>query len=135
MTTTTRPGILYFDTEAEALAALAGDDRTRLPLRWCRQDLEAADVGAVTRVALTQAHLAGDAELAELGEELVRLVRERGRHRLVLEVSAIDLPTSALIGLYIRLLRATCEVGGAVAMCGVSEFHRDVLNVCGLGAA
>src|SRR5262245_42187321 len=125
---------IYMD-EQVALRTMAGEERQRVPLRWFRPDLEAADVGPVTVLRLTQAHLSGDAMLAELGEDIVRLVRERGRHRLLFNVAAVEYATSALLGLYIRGRRAILEVGGEMALCELTEMHAEVLQVCGLLAA
>jgi hypothetical protein len=121
-----------YPTEEDALIAMAGGERQRVPLRWCRADLEAADVGPVTVLRLTQAHLAGDAFLAELGEDIVRLVRERGRHRLLFNVAAVEYATSALLGMYIRVRRAILEVAGEMALCELTEMHTEVLTVCGM---
>lgn len=124
-----------YDAEDDALRAMAGLDRQRVPLRWCRPDLEAVDVGEVTVLHLTQAHLAGDALLAELGEDIVRLVRERGRRRLLLNAAGVEYATSALLGLYIRVRRAIQEVSGQMALCGLTEMHAEALAVCGMTAA
>jgi anti-anti-sigma factor len=121
-----------YPSEEAALRTMAGGEGQRVPLRWCRADLEATDVGPVTVLRLTQAHLAGDALLAELGEDIVRLVRERGRHRLLFNVAAVEYATSALLGMYIRVRRAIQEVAGEMALCELTEMHAEVLTICGL---
>lgn len=75
----------------------------------------------------------GDASDApELADCIWSLLQQHLSHRLVLEMDAIDVLRSSLIGQLLKLHRRVSEQGGVMRLCGLSPPNRRVLKTCRL---
>ena len=67
-----------------------------------------------------------------LAEHLWGLLQQHFTHRLVLELDAVEVLDSRLIGQLIQLYRRIEEHDGVMRLCGLSPHNRQVLHTCRL---
>ncbi|MBY0231106.1 MAG: STAS domain-containing protein [Gemmataceae bacterium] len=132
MSTTALFRLEVYPTQRAALEALAGEDRVREPVRGASERLRAEDVGAVTVIRPPGAWGMSWEMQEEIAEEIKGLVRERGRHRLVLDLAEVPAGHSGFVTALIGVGRAVAAANGTLALCGLSEAMAEVLRVCAL---
>ena len=121
-----------YPTEVAALEALAGADRIRVPLRWAAERLRAVDVGAVTRLTMPQTWRLAWSVQEEIAEEIQSLVQQRGRHRLIVNMSEVAIADSGFVGMLVRVMRIVADAGGVLALCELTDQMAEMLQVCAL---
>lgn len=67
-----------------------------------------------------------------LADALTATATDRGNFRLIVEFAHDVLFSSMLVGELVVLHKRVCLQGGALRLCGVSEFNREVIRLMGL---
>jgi len=73
-----------------------------------------------------------ESETPPLAEHLWSLLEQHFTYRLVLELDAVEVLNSHLVGQLIKLYRRIEEHDGVMRLCGLSPHNRQVLHACRL---
>ncbi len=91
--------------------------------------LEVSEVGDVTVVHFRDQRIIDDLAIQETGQELVQLVEEEGRKKLLLNFSAVGFMSSAALGKLITLNKKAKAKGGVVKMCNIRPDIHEVFAI------
>ncbi len=91
-----------------------------------RSHLDVADYGDVSVVTFVHRRIPDEEHVQATGDDLFRLIDERGRHKLLLDFGHIDYVSSALLGKVITLLRKLQAANGRLVLC---RLNKDVLDL------
>ena len=91
--------------------------------------LEVSEVGDVTVVHFRDQRIIDDLGIQETGQELLQLVGEEGRKKLLLNFSAVGFMSSAALGKLITLNKKVKADGGVVKMCNIRPEIREVFAI------
>jgi anti-sigma B factor antagonist len=94
--------------------------------------LEVARVHDVTVVRILEQRLLWESEVQQLTSALLRLAKEPGTTRMLLDFGAVKSLTSAVLANLLGLRKCLCERGGRLALCGLSKEVREVFALAGL---
>jgi anti-sigma B factor antagonist len=96
-------------------------------------DLRSEDVGEDTRVYFTGRDVSLDETNTEvIGEQLSRLVEEKGRIRLVLDMGNVTYLTSSSLGMLLHLHRKLQSASGRLAISNVQPQIYEIFAVTNL---
>ncbi|MFC1806002.1 tetratricopeptide repeat protein [Planctomycetota bacterium] len=96
----------------------------RRPISGFRVD----ESGDVTIVTFTGSGLVDQEAIEDIGEQLLSLVDELGRRRIVLDLASVKLMSSAALGRLVVLHKRLRVVGGRLALCNiVPEIHEALV--------
>jgi anti-anti-sigma factor len=96
-------------------------------------DLRSEDLGEDTRVYFTGRDVSLDeTNTGVIGERLSRLVEERGRIRLVLDMSNVSYLTSSSLGMLLHLHRKLQSASGRLAIANVQPQIYEIFAVTNL---
>ena len=91
--------------------------------------LNVSDVGDVTVVQFRDQEIMDDLGIHETGQELVRLVDEEGRRKVLLNFASVGFMSSAALGKLITLNKRVKGQGGVLKMCNIRPEIREIFAV------
>jgi anti-sigma B factor antagonist len=91
--------------------------------------LDVNQVGDVTVVRFRDRKIVEDINIQELGQEMFRLVETDGRHRLLLDFSAVDFLSSAALGKLITLDKKMKAHGGVLKLASIRSEIYEVFAI------
>jgi anti-anti-sigma factor len=91
------------------------------------------EVAEVTLVRLLDRNIRDGEVVRALGRDLTRMLEQLGRHRLLLDLSAVEHLSSEFLHVLLQLHRRAQELGGWVALCGLRAGIAEVFALTGLG--
>ncbi len=97
-----------------------------------RRHLEVEDIGEITVVHFVDKKILDENNINAIGEELIRLVDEMGKSKLLLNFSNVDFMSSAALGKLISLRNKVQGVQGKLALCGISNDIREIFVITNL---
>jgi anti-sigma B factor antagonist len=87
------------------------------------------EVGDVTVVRFHDHKIIEDINIQELGQEMFRLVETDGRHKLLLDFSAVDFLSSAALGKLITLDKKMKAHGGTLKLANIRSEIYEVFAI------
>lgn len=93
--------------------------------RW----LEREDDGPLTIVRFRTKKLDISDTTRQIFEQIYSLVDDADRTRMIVDLSGVDFLSSLALGKLVMLNRKIQAGGGRLALCGIGEHTRDVLEV------
>ena len=94
-----------------------------------RRRLEVEDVGGVTVATFTDRKILDEQNIQVMGDQLFRLVDEKGRKDLVLNFANVEFMSSAALGKLIRLHQRLTQVGGKLVLCNISKSILEIFEL------
>src|SRR5215813_8025387 len=94
-----------------------------------RRRLEVEDIGDITVVSFLDKKILDDQNIQIIGEQLLSLVEELGRTKILLNFSNVEFLSSAALGKLIVLNRKLTEVGGKLVLCSIDRNIYDVFEI------
>ena len=91
--------------------------------------LEVSEVGDVTVVHFREQRIIEDLAIQETGRELLQLVEEEGRKKLLLNFASVGFMSSAALGKLITLNKKAKAQGGVVKMCNIRPEIYEVFAI------
>lgn len=92
---------------------------------WCLMVDEAGDWLFVRLATADEEHYSH----AELADAVGELARQRGRFRVIFEMAADLILHSQLVGELVVLHKRLCLQGGALRLCGFTDYNFDVIRM------
>jgi anti-anti-sigma factor len=74
-------------------------------------------------------HILDEAAVREVGLELIKLVRDRGQSKLLMDFQAVEHLCSAGFGMLLLLRRQVTAVGGRIALANLHPVVAEVLTI------
>ena len=96
------------------------------PRRW---RLEVEDVGGVTVATFTDRKILDEQNIQVIGDQLFRLVDEKGRKDLVLNFANVEFMSSAALGKLMVLRKKVQEAGGKLVLCNIAPGIYEVFTI------
>jgi anti-sigma B factor antagonist len=97
-----------------------------------RRRLELEDIGEVTVASFTDRKLLDEQSLQDISEQLVCLVDELGRKKLLLNFGNIQDISSLALGMLLRLNKKIQAVGGKLVLCRLDPKIHEVIAITNL---
>lgn len=94
-----------------------------------RSRLEVEDIGDVTVVNFTDKKILDEQNIQTIGEQLMNLVDDYGRKKLLLNFSNVDYLSSAALGKFITLKKKIDSVAGRLVLCNIKEDIYEVFEI------
>ena len=94
--------------------------------------LELEEVGEVSVIRITSKRLLETPLVDGVSQNLLRLASDPGRARMLLDFSAVECLSSAVLAALLSLRRALQGQGGRLALCGLRPEIREVFAIAGL---
>ena len=94
-----------------------------------RRRLEVEDVGGVTVATFTDRKILDEQNIQVMGDQLFRLVDERGRKDLVLNFANVEFMSSAALGKLMTLRKKVQEAGGKLVLCNIDPRIYEVFTI------
>jgi anti-sigma B factor antagonist len=91
--------------------------------------LEVEAVGDVSVVRFIHKKLLDPQDIQSTGEELFRLVDERGRHNLVLDFANLEYFSSTALGKFINLYKKVKAAGGRMVIRNLNEQIQELFKL------
>ena len=82
-----------------------------------RRVVEIEQVGDIAVFRLTRPDLVEEATIQRLGQDLARLIEERGYTRVVIDLGTVQRMSSAMFGQLLALWRQARAAGGRLVLC------------------
>ena len=96
------------------------------PRRW---RLEVEDIGGVTVATFTDRKILDEQNIQVMGDQLFRLVDEKGRKDLVLNFANVEFMSSAALGKLMTLRKKVQEAGGKLVLCNIDPRIFEVFTI------
>ena len=94
-----------------------------------RRRLEVEDIGDITVVNFLDKKILDDQNIQMIGEQLLSLVEELGRQKILLNFANVEFLSSAALGKLITLNRKVQAVRGKLILCTISKEIREVFEI------
>jgi anti-sigma B factor antagonist len=94
-----------------------------------RRRLEVEDIGDITVVNFLDKKILDDQNIQIIGEQLLGLVEELGRQKILLNFGNVEFLSSAALGKLIVLNRKLADVGGKLVLCNIDRNIYDVFEI------
>ena len=94
-----------------------------------RRRLEVEDVGGVTVATFTDRKILDEQNIQVMGDQLFRLVDEKGRKDLVLNFANVEFMSSAALGKLMTLRKKVQEAGGKLVLCNIDPRIYEVFTI------
>ena len=94
-----------------------------------RRRLEVEDIGDITVVNFLDKKILDDQNIQVIGEQLLKLVEELGRQKILLNFSNVEFLSSAALGKLIVLNRKLNETGGKLVLCNIDRNIYEVFEI------
>ena len=94
-----------------------------------RRRLEVEDIGDITVVNLLDKKILDDQNIQVIGEQLLSLVEELGRQKILLNFANVEFLSSAALGKLIVLNRKLNETGGKLVLCNIDRNIYEVFEI------
>jgi len=94
-----------------------------------RRRLEVENIGDVTVVCLTDRKILVEQSIQVIGEQLLNLVNESGRKKLLLNFRNVEYMSSAVLGMLVTLNKKVLAAGGKLVLCGIDPQIREVFEI------
>ena len=91
--------------------------------------LQVEQVGDVTVVRFTRRTILEPAAVEAIGQQLLALVRNEGRRKIVLNFDHVESVVSAMLGKFVALFREAEAAGGRLAFCKVDPFLLHIFKI------
>jgi anti-sigma B factor antagonist len=91
--------------------------------------LDIEQQGGITIVRFAQSQVLDQSNVNELGNELMDLVEQRHRTRLLINFSKVEYLTSAVLGKLIALHKKIQELNGELKLCGIRPSIYEVFKI------
>lgn len=88
--------------------------------------LDVREVGDVTVVRFLEERIVDASNIQAMGDQLLALVQEDGRRKLVVNFAAVEHFSSAALNYLIKLNHAMLDVEGAIKLCELNPSIQDV---------
>lgn len=90
------------------------------------------DCDDVVVVGITRTHLNDEENIELLGRDLISIVEQYERDRIVLDLAGVEYMTSSVVGKIIALHRRMHRDGGRLVVCNVGESIEKILATASL---
>ena len=94
-----------------------------------RRRLEVEDIGDITVVNFLDKKILDDQNIQLIGEQLMNLVDELGRSKILLNFGNVEFLSSAALGKLIVLNRKLGEVNGKLVLCNIDPQIYEVFEI------
>ncbi|VTR96880.1 STAS domain-containing protein [Tuwongella immobilis] len=94
-----------------------------------KRRLDVEDHGDIAVVTFIDNKIIDEQNINAIGEDLVRLVEELGRRKILLNFSRVEFLSSAALGKLINLNRKLQGVKGTLVLCGISKEISEVFKI------
>jgi anti-sigma B factor antagonist len=94
-----------------------------------KRRLEVEDIGDVTVVNFVDKKILDEQNISIIGEQLLSLVDELGRRKLLLNFSNVEYLSSAALGKLITLNKRLQAVGGRLILCEIRPEIYEVFEI------
>jgi anti-sigma B factor antagonist len=94
--------------------------------------LEMEEIDGVLTLRFRDRLLVDERAIREMGPELLRLVKERGCSRLLLDFGLVEHLCSSSIGMLLQLRTHVERAGGRIVLCSLQPEVANVFTVTGL---
>lgn len=94
--------------------------------------LKLDDRGDVVVAGVNRTHLGDEENIEQLGRELISLIEQYERDRIVLDLDGVQYVTSSVVGKIIALHRRMHRDGGKLVLCGIAGDVENVLATASL---
>src|SRR5262245_42220355 len=94
-----------------------------------RRRLEVEDIGDITVVNFLDKKILDDQNIQMIGEQLMSLVDELGRSKILLNFGNVEFLSSAALGKLIVLNRKLAEVNGKLVLCNIDPQIYEVFEI------
>jgi len=94
-----------------------------------KRRLDVEDHGDIAVVTFIDNKIIDEQNINAIGEDLVRLVDELGRRKILLNFSKVEFLSSAALGKLIALNRKLQGVKGSLVLCGISKEISEVFKI------
>ena len=94
-----------------------------------RQRLVVEDIGDITVVNFVDKKILDDQNIQVIGEQLLSLVEELGRQKILLNFANVEFLSSAALGKLIVLNRKLNETGGKLVLCNIDRNIYEVFEI------
>ena len=94
-----------------------------------RRRLEVEDIGDITVVNFLDKKIIDSENIEVIGTQLMSLVDELGRSKILLNFSNVDLLSSAALGKLIVMNRKCNEAGGKLVLCNINKNIYEVFVI------
>lgn len=91
--------------------------------------LEVEDIGDITVVNFVDKRIIDSENIEIIGQQLMSLVDELGRTKLLLNFGNVELLSSAALGKLIILNRRVTEAGGKLVLCAIEKNIYEVFQI------
>jgi anti-anti-sigma factor len=95
--------------------------------------LEVEEVGDVTVVRLLDRHVRDEPYVQAIGRDLLWLLRQAGRPRLLLDFAKVEHLSSMTVGVLLQALREAQTQHGRLAVCGLRPEMEELFSLTGAG--
>ncbi len=94
-----------------------------------RRRLEVEDIGDITVVNFLDKKILDDQNIQMIGEQLMSLVDELGRSKVLLNFGNVEFLSSAALGKLVLLNRKLSEVDGKLVLCNIDAQIYEVFEI------
>ncbi|MCZ2341611.1 MAG: STAS domain-containing protein [Bacteroidales bacterium] len=94
-----------------------------------RQRLVVEDIGDITVVNFVDKKILDEPNIQLIGDDLLRLVDELGRRKILLNFANVQYLSSSALGKLIRLHQRLHSISGKLVLCGISKDLYDVFTI------
>jgi anti-anti-sigma factor len=94
-----------------------------------RRRLDVEEFGDVTAVNFTDNKILDRQSVEAIGEEILSLVDELGRKKIVLDLAKVEYLSSGILGKFIALNKRLRAAGGRLALCNINPQIYEVFEV------
>jgi anti-sigma B factor antagonist len=94
-----------------------------------RRRLEVEDHGDVTIVCFSDRKILAEESIQVIGEQLLNLVNELSRKKLLLNFRNVEHMSSAVLGMLVTFNKKVQAVGGKLILCNIDAQLREVFEI------
>jgi anti-sigma B factor antagonist len=91
--------------------------------------LESSPKGSVHIVRVTTERIVNEPAIQALGEELLGILNNRERDRILLDFSAVRFMSSSALGILVRLQKRCREVSVPLKLCNIAPEILDIFKI------
>jgi anti-sigma B factor antagonist len=90
--------------------------------------LRLEEVDGILVVQFASPRLVDEDRINDVSEQLIRLVEEDGRRRILLNFHEVNYLSSAVIGIMMKLNKKLARVDGVMKLCGLKPIHLELFK-------
>jgi anti-sigma B factor antagonist len=94
-----------------------------------RRRLDVENFGDVSVVCLSDRKILVEEHIQVIGEQLLNLVNELGRKKLLLNFRNVEYMSSAVLGMLVTLNKKVHAAGGKLVLCSIDPQIREVFEI------